>query len=170
MQNKPSTFPPATHTHAQGDVTGLAAALDGLETRIDGIAPATDPDWTDVQNKPSTFTPSAHSHTQADVTGLTTALAGKAATAHTHAQADVTGLVTALAGKASTTDMDNTFVVATDAQTDANAALAGLETKVNASAVAGLNTVGWGRVIYIANAAPDPTGLPDYTEVIRLPA
>ena len=126
----------------------LVTFVNGLETRIDEIPPAVDPDWADVQNKPSTFPPATH----------------------THAQGDVTGLAASLAGKASTGDLDNTFVVATEAQADATAALAGLETKLNVSAVAGLNTVGWGRVMYIANAAPDPTGLPDYTEVIRLPA
>lgn len=67
-------------------------------------------------------------------------------------------------------NLDSTFTLATEAQADAGAALAGLETKVSTSSVAGLDSVGWGRVIYIANGAPDPTGLPDYTEVIRLPA
>ena len=34
VQSKPSTFPPATHTHAQGDVTGLAAELSAIDAEI----------------------------------------------------------------------------------------------------------------------------------------
>ena len=89
-----------------------------------------------MQNKPSTFPPATH----------------------THAQGDVTGLTAALAGKASTGDLDNTFVVASGAQTDANAALAGLETKVNVSAVATLNTIGWLRGAPIPNGGTVPAG------------
>lgn len=36
----PSTFPPATHGHAQGDVTGLTAALTGLDGRLDTLEAA----------------------------------------------------------------------------------------------------------------------------------
>lgn len=34
VTGKPSTFPPATHEHTIADVTGLADALDALETSI----------------------------------------------------------------------------------------------------------------------------------------
>ena len=34
VTSKPSTFPPATHSHAIGDVTGLQAALDGKLTGV----------------------------------------------------------------------------------------------------------------------------------------
>lgn len=34
VSGKPSTFPPATHTHAIADVTGLQAILDDYETRL----------------------------------------------------------------------------------------------------------------------------------------
>ena len=56
IDDKPATFPPAEHTHALADVTGLQAALNG---------------------KAST----SHTHTTAQVTGLDSALAGKAAQA-----------------------------------------------------------------------------------------
>lgn len=49
----------ASHTHAQGDITGLASAL---------------------ASKADT----SHGHAQSDITGLTTALAGKSDTGHTH--------------------------------------------------------------------------------------
>lgn len=70
------------HTHEQTDVTGLAAALNALNTALSGKAAA------------------SHTHSQVDVNGLSVALAGKAAAIHTHAQSEVTGLSTALAGKA----------------------------------------------------------------------
>jgi hypothetical protein len=84
---------PTVHTHAQSDVTGLTAALDGkaddadvtaLDTRVDALELA----------------PPAHTHAIADTTGLQAALDAKAATGHTHAQADVTNLTSDLALKA----------------------------------------------------------------------
>ena len=44
IKNKPSTFPPSSHTHAQGDVTGLEAALDSKLSTASAIAGLTD--WT----------------------------------------------------------------------------------------------------------------------------
>lgn len=40
VSGKPSTFPPATHTHAVGEVTGLQAVLDDLETRLAALEAA----------------------------------------------------------------------------------------------------------------------------------
>jgi hypothetical protein len=74
LTGKPLVFPPDTHSHAIGDVTGLTSALSG---------------------KAST----THSHATADVTGLDFALAGKASTVHTHIIDDVFGLTAGLAGK-----------------------------------------------------------------------
>ena len=37
VSGKPSTFTPATHTHAIADVTGLQAALDALSDRLDDL-------------------------------------------------------------------------------------------------------------------------------------
>jgi hypothetical protein len=59
LTDKPSTFPPATHTHAIADTSGLQTALDGKSA-------------------------TSHTHTIANVTGLQTALDGKAGTSHTH--------------------------------------------------------------------------------------
>ena len=44
-----------------------------------------------------------------------------------------------------------------------------LDDKVDTSAVAGLNTVGWGRAVFIENGGTVPPGTPDYTIVIELP-
>ena len=63
VTGKPTTFTPATHSHAWGEVTG----------------------------KPTTFAPASHTHTVAQVTGLQGALDGKAATSHSHSWAQVTG-------------------------------------------------------------------------------
>lgn len=59
VSGAPATFPPSTHQHPVGDVTGLQGALDGKA-------------------------PSSHTHSIANVTGLQAAIDGKAATAHTH--------------------------------------------------------------------------------------
>lgn len=54
ITDKPTAFPPSTHSHAQTDVTGLPAALTtaGQTAR-----------WADVSGKPSTYPPEAHTHT-----------------------------------------------------------------------------------------------------------
>ena len=86
----------AEHTHEQGDIAGLTAALSGKaavehtheQVDIAGLSNA-------LAGKAST----EHTHEQEDIVGLTDALAGKAAAEHTHTQSDVTGLETALAGK-----------------------------------------------------------------------
>jgi hypothetical protein len=83
--------------------------------------------------------------------------------------ADVEGLTAALAGKATTGDFDNVFTVAQDAQSDATLALTSVGDKVDVADVAGVNQVGWGRMVYIENGAPDPVGLPDPTLIIELP-
>lgn len=129
ITGKPSTFAPATHSHAIADVTGLQTALDAKATPADVTAAVSSvidaaPAALDTLNElaaalgddanfASTVTTAlagkaaaTHTHVIADVTGLQTALDGKqaagsyAATAHTHAIADVTGLQTALDGKA----------------------------------------------------------------------
>lgn len=129
ITGKPSTFAPATHSHAIADVTGLQTALDAKATPADVTAAVSSvidaaPAALDTLNElaaalgddanfASTVTTAlagkaaaTHTHVIADVTGLQTALDGKqaagsyAATVHAHAIADVTGLQTALDGKA----------------------------------------------------------------------
>src|SRR5690606_32403738 len=51
VTGKPSTFPPATHTHAVADVTGLQAAIDGKQAA-------------------GSYAAATHTHAVADVTGL----------------------------------------------------------------------------------------------------
>lgn len=70
ISNKPTTFPPAAHTHTIAQVNGLQAELDGK---------AVPEDIPDVSGFATT-------------SELTTGLAGKANTSHTHTIAQVTGL------------------------------------------------------------------------------
>lgn len=117
LAGKPSTFPPAAHTHTIANVTDLQAtvnkahehankaALDkisetGGKLAYGGTAVGGVSSWTELADKPSTFPPAAHSHTIANVTDLQTILNSKAASAHGHAVADVTGLQSLLDGKA----------------------------------------------------------------------
>ena len=51
VTGKPSTFPPATHTHVVADVTGLQDALDGKQAS-------------------GSYAAATHTHVVADVTGL----------------------------------------------------------------------------------------------------
>lgn len=71
ITGKPSSYPPATHSHAVGDVSGLQSALDAKQ-------PA---------------------GSYATTTELTDGLAGKANTSHTHAISNVSGLQEALDAK-----------------------------------------------------------------------
>ena len=117
LAGKPSTFPPAAHTHTIANVTDLQAtvnkahehankaALDkisetGGKLAYGGTAVGGVSSWTELADKPSTFPPAAHSHTIANGTDLQTMLNSKAASAHGHAVADVTGLQSLLDGKA----------------------------------------------------------------------
>src|SRR5690606_6915587 len=60
VEDRPSTFPPDSHTHEISDVTGLQAALDGKQAA-------------------GSYAPATHTHTVSDVTGLSSELAGKVA-------------------------------------------------------------------------------------------
>ena len=117
LAGKPSTFPPAAHSHTIANVTDLQATVDkahehankaaldkiseaGGKLAYGGTAVGGASGWTELADKPSTFPPAAHSHTIANVTDLQTMLNSKAASAHGHAVADVTGLQSLLDGKA----------------------------------------------------------------------
>jgi hypothetical protein len=78
LTDKPETFPPASHTHPQSDITGLDNALLGKAAI-------------------------SHTHPQSDITGLETALLGKASAAHTHPLSDLTQS-SATAGQVATWD------------------------------------------------------------------
>ena len=68
--NHTGVYAPASHSHAQTDITGL-------DTALAGKADAN-------HNHTGVYAPASHSHAQTDITGLDTALAGKAASDHTH--------------------------------------------------------------------------------------
>lgn len=120
LSGKPATFPPAAHSHAIADVTGLPEALEaaggtptwdavtGKPTSfppaahqhpwsdLTGVPATFSPaahvhPWADITGKPSTYTPSAHVHDIGEVTGLQTALDGKSSTSHMHAWTEITG-------------------------------------------------------------------------------
>lgn len=106
VEDKPSTFPPDSHAHEIGDVTGLQAALD------------------DKQDAGS-YAPATHTHTVSDVTGLqsaldakadaasvTSALAGKANSSHSHGIADLP------AGTTITVSFSGTWPARPTARTD----------------------------------------------------
>jgi hypothetical protein len=91
VEDKPASFPPSSHTHAQVDVTGLGTALGakanavhthavadtvGLQATLDAkSATGHTHAYADITGKPATFAPSAHGHAIADVAGLETELA-----------------------------------------------------------------------------------------------
>jgi hypothetical protein len=59
LTNKPSTFPPAAHTHLWADITDKPSTF----------APAAHShDWNSITSKPSTFPPSTHSHSWTSIT------------------------------------------------------------------------------------------------------
>lgn len=80
VRNKPTTFPPSSHTHPLGDVSGLQAALDAKVGNTDPrLSDARDPkahthSWASLTGKPSTFPPDGHGHSISDVSGLQQAL------------------------------------------------------------------------------------------------
>lgn len=98
----------ASHTHAQADVTGLVADLEGkqpLDADLTAIAALSTTSL--GRSLLAIANPAAgrsileaaaasHGHTQAEITGLVAALEGKAPTEHTHAQSDVIDLVSDL--------------------------------------------------------------------------
>ena len=124
VQNKPSTFTPATHSHAWGDVTGKPSAFAPSAhkhvkadiTDFPTSLPASDVSawakaankpsysWGEITNKPSTFTPAGHKHVKVDITDfptLGTAAAKNvgdfAAASHSHSWDSVTGKPTTFA-------------------------------------------------------------------------
>lgn len=117
LAGKPSTFPPAAHSHTIANVTDLQTMLNSKAASV-------------------------HGHAVADVTGLQSLLDGKAAVGHTHAAADVTGLATTLAGKVSSvnglTPDDSGALVLPQATSGA----AGLMAATDKAAIAGLTAHG----------------------------
>lgn len=90
----------------------------------------------------------------ADVVPNTRTVAGKALSAN----------VTLVKGDVGLGSVDNT---ADTAKPVSSAQQTALNLKVNTEDVAGLNTVGWGRAVFIANGGTVPGGTPAYTIVIE---
>jgi hypothetical protein len=67
--NKPTTFPPSTHTHTASQITDFASAVVAVSPPVD---------WSSLTGKPSTFAPSAHTHLKSEITGLDADLAALA--------------------------------------------------------------------------------------------
>lgn len=130
ITDKPTTFAPSTHSHAQTDITGLAASLTAKENafaagttsqylrgdktfvsidkttvglgNVDNTSDATLLNNSALTGVPTAPTASAGTNTvQVATTAFVTAgLATKAASSHTHAQSDITNLVADLGAKA----------------------------------------------------------------------
>lgn len=79
ITGKPTTFAPTAHSHAQSDITGLAASL-ALKADLSAMTTA-------LAGKANT----SHTHAQSDITGLSTSLGLKA---------DASAVTTALGSKA----------------------------------------------------------------------
>lgn len=88
ITGKPSTFTPSAHTHAQSDITGLAASLAGKSdtghTHDDRYYTETE-----INSKLATKSDTTHTHDDRYFTEseITSKLAGKSDTSHTHAAA-----------------------------------------------------------------------------------
>ena len=134
-------------------------------TELDFLDGVTSAIQTQLNGKSAT----GHTHITSEVTGLDTALAGKASSTHTHAIADVTGLQTALDGKMSGTFPTGNRVMVTDATGVAtisgtidttelgylNGLTSGIQSQLNAKAVAGSNGVPFAMA---ANATTTASG------------
>ena len=141
ITGKPSTFTPSAHTHAQGDITGLASALAGkadtghthddryyTESEVDSkLSGKSDTSHThdsryytesEVDSKLSGKANSTHSHTIAQVTNLQATLDGKAPSRHNHSAANITSgtLPIARGGTGATTAQAAEFAILGDPQ------------------------------------------------------
>lgn len=73
LPDKPSTFPPSSHTHPWSQVTDRPASFPS--------------DWSTTANKPSTFPPSSHTHTVSQISNWPSSFPPSA---HTHGAGDIT--------------------------------------------------------------------------------
>ncbi|QEQ94057.1 minor tail protein [Streptomyces phage Saftant] len=63
LSNKPSTFPPASHTHVWADTTDKPTTFPPSSHTHD---------WSQIVNEPATFPPSTHSHSWSSITSKPT--------------------------------------------------------------------------------------------------
>lgn len=167
ITGKPSTFTPATHTHAQSDITNLvtdlAAKIPATEKgAASGVATLDGAGKVPTSQLPAMGTGDMLKSTyDTDNDGVVDSAAaapwagitGKPSTftpaTHTHAQSDITNLVTDLAGKASTTH--------THAQSDVTGLVTALSNKVETSllgAVSGVATLDGAGKVPLAQLPP----------------
>lgn len=92
------------------------------------------------------------------------ALSAYVPTSRTVAGKALSANVTIVKGDVGLGSVDNTSDVNKPVSTAQQTAL---NAKVNTADVAGLNTVGWGRAVFIANGGTVPGGTPAYTIVIE---
>ena len=78
IQNRPSLFPPSSHTHPWSDLTGVPVTFP---------ATAHTHPWADVTGKPATFPPAAHQHPWSELTGKPSTFPPAA---HTHQSSEIT--------------------------------------------------------------------------------
>jgi hypothetical protein len=121
VTDKPTNFPPSSHTHVAADVTDFAAAVAAVSPPVD---------WNSLTGKPATFAPSAHTHPISDVTNLQTALDGKAASSHTHAANQVTDFNTAAAAAAPVQSVAGRTGAVTLAVADVSGAVASSDSRL----------------------------------------
>lgn len=153
ITGKPATFTPSAHTQAISTITGLQAELDSKATPDEipttpgdiGAASASQGALADTAVQPAAI---------ANFVPNTRTVAGKPLSANVALDKVDVGLAS----------VDNTSDANKPVSTAQAAAIA---TKVNTADVAGLNTVGWGRAVFIANGGTVPGGTPAYTIVIE---
>lgn len=152
ITDKPSTFPPSTHSHAISDVSGLQGQLDGKASSahshsISGI--------TNLQNQLDSKASSSHTHTIANVTNLQAELNKKSNTGHTHddryyTETEVNNLLAAKASSSHTHTIANITNLEIELNNKSNnghthviSAITGLQTqldsKVNSSDIGNLS-------------------------------
>ena len=75
LTGKPSTFPPASHTHTKVQITDFPASMPASDVSAWAKA-ASKPayEWTEITGKPSSFTPSSHTHTKSQISDMPTKL------------------------------------------------------------------------------------------------
>ena len=86
IQNKPTTFPPDTHTHLEAQITDLdkytQSEVNGLLNTKANIIHIHD--WAEIDNKPLTFAPTLHNHTISEITNLQSELLNRSLVGHDH--------------------------------------------------------------------------------------
>lgn len=147
---------PTNHTQAISTITGLQAELDSKAT----------PD--EIPTTPGDIgAATAAQGAKADTAVQPAAIANFVPTSRTVAGKALSANVTLAKADVGLGSVDNT---ADSAKPVSTAQQTALNLKVNTADVAGLNTVGWGRTVFIPKNGTVPGGTPTYTIVIEAEA